>query len=220
MKYESLVYDLIKELIRWGIWVPDAKVYCDGKVLEPCKKENKGNKFKDLDTVLVTEDKNENPCFLHDVPDEWEFYIVGNYHIDNLFWLGMFDVNLQEVSKELKEKLLKDRPQILEKIEKSIKEEYTEDYYELWLEDSEDAPNEIDFDSYEEYKSFYDEYLYDKEKEFKKMIDEDRAWMIDNYSDPVPVDNDLEVKICELVMNYGLTYTYKAGCLFIGKDYW
>jgi len=226
MQYEDFVYELIKLLMSWGVWNDSVEILYGNKVYSPCRMpkctlenlydyddyvrrrtvyeaEKERSIFRDLKNVLVSEASKDNLEFQKRWPEKCEMSIELNSPLCNLFAYGVFSVNLSDLPIDRKIKAYEEH----EKFQKEFHEEYDEEDIqtnpELY-----GIPSELEFDSADEYKEFIEGELDKAEKDF-----------IANLAGDITYDNNLEAEICELCIDYGLSYSGGDGCLFIGHDY-
>lgn len=119
--YERLAYELIKYLMKWGMWREDAQIFCGGKAYIPSEylsdAQSEGREeevygygefydfsekqvgFRDLESVVIVKDrkqKEHHPYPLYILPGEALFFLIEYYE----YGVGL---KLSDVSDEIKD---------------------------------------------------------------------------------------------------------------------
>jgi len=226
MQYEDFIYELIKLLMSWGTWKDSVKILYGNKVYSPCRMpestskkyfdfedfvrrktvfeaEKEKSMFRDIKNVLISEATEKDLEFRERWPEKCEMSIELNSPLCDLFGYGVLTVDLSDLPLDRKIKAYEEHEELQEKFH----EEYDEEEIQIDPEEY-GIPSELEFDSADEYKEFLEGELNKAENDF-----------ITNLTGKITYDNDLEAEICELCIDYGLSYSGGDAYLFIGHDY-
>lgn len=226
MKYDEFIYELIKLLMSWGTWKDSVKIIYGDNIYAPCQMPPKtSDKFFDyeeymqrskvydemveksiyrgLKNVVVSKLDDDNKAFLNRWDDDCEMFIELNGPLVNLFEYGILETNLSDLPLVKKIEAYQKRKEYQEAFRDEYDEEEIQINPELF-----GLPSELEFDSADEYREFIEAELNKAENEF-----------ISNLSGIIIYDNDLEAEICDLCINYGLSYECTGWGLYIGHDY-
>ncbi len=226
MKYDEFIYEFIKLLMSWGVWKDSAKInygriifspcqmpestsdqfydyedYCKRKAVFEADKER--NAFRDLQNVVISETTETDIEFQSDWPERCEMLIEFNGPLNNLFSYGILETDLCNLPLGRRIEAYHER----EKYREEFHEEY--DVEEIQNHPEEYGfPSELEFDSSDEYKEFFEAEMNKAEQEF-----------IENMSGTIEYGNNLEAEICDLCIKHGLSYDFTGDGLYIGHDY-
>lgn len=226
MQYEEFIYELIRLLMNWGVWKDSVKInygrkiYSPGQMLkstsdkffdyvEYCKRkaifeaDKDKNTFRDLKNVVISEATETDIEFQSNWPERCEMSIELNSPLCDLFAFGAFSVDFDDLPLSRRIEAFHEREELQEK----YREEYDEEEIRMNPEEY-GIPSELEFDSSDDYEEFFEDELRRLEEKF-----------IEDLSEKITFDNDLEADICELCIDYGLSYTGGDAYLFIGYDY-
>ena len=226
MQYEDFIYKLIRLLMSWGVWKDSVKIIYGRKIYSPCQMlkstsdqffdyedyckrkavfeaDKEKNTFRDLKNVVISEVTEIDIEFQDNWPERCEMSVELNSPLCDLFAFGTFGVNTDDLPLSRRSEVYHEREELQEK----FREEYDEEEIRINPEVY-GIPSELEFDSADDYEEFFEGELRRLEEKF-----------IEDLTEKITFDNDLEAEICELCIDHGLSYCGGDAYLFIGHDY-
>jgi len=150
---EDLIYNIICFCKKWGMW-KDTLILADGKKYSACYPGELISEFRGLSDVLI-EDAQEDDYWEEGQSEDYLINIRSDGPLAPLIMSGVYEIDLDDASYELKEKIIKERPELL-------------DDWDDFLQEADEFPKEtigldpIEFDSYSEYEEIKSEIIHDE----------------------------------------------------------
>ena len=150
---EDLIYDFVCFCQRWGMW-KDTVIIAEGKKYSSCYLGEPVLEFRGLANVLI-EDATENDTYDEGQSEGYVINIRTDGPLAPLLMWGVYEIDFDDASFELREEFIKARPELI-------------DDWEDYLQEVEEFPKEmlgidpIEFDSYSEYEEIKSELIHDE----------------------------------------------------------
>ena len=150
---EDLIYNFICFCKKWGMW-RDTLILADGKKYSSCYSGESSSEFRGLIDVLI-EDSQDDDYWEEGQSEGYLINIRSDGPIAPLIMYGVYEIDLDDASFELKEEFIKARPELI-------------DDWEDFLQEVNEFPKEtigldpMEFNSYSEYEDLKSELIHDE----------------------------------------------------------